>query len=195
MYHVSTRALDQGLDQGGVEPRLAVSVRPEGRRQYHYTTAPAADVDLPYMADFCEMFELADANPGPISVPDVEPHHMRVRQQLQHMYSDQELSWSPPLMSTKICLTIRSYLRPISTRPLICFAHICLSLETSPEWSPAIQARSNVDAAGSEGAFAWGLMLPTSTRTARVTYTSIVGVRCDMLCELFDGKWKIGTHT
>ena len=37
MYHVTTRA----LDQGGVEPRLAVSVRPEGHRQYHYTTAPA----------------------------------------------------------------------------------------------------------------------------------------------------------
>ena len=26
---------------GGVEPRLAVSVRPESHRQYHYTTAPA----------------------------------------------------------------------------------------------------------------------------------------------------------
>ena len=37
MYHVTTCA----LDQGGVEPRLAVSVRPEGHRQYHYTTAPA----------------------------------------------------------------------------------------------------------------------------------------------------------
>ena len=29
------------LDQGGVEPRLAVSVRPEGHRQYYCTTAPA----------------------------------------------------------------------------------------------------------------------------------------------------------
>ena len=59
----------------------------------------------------------------------------------------------------------------------------------------AIQARSNVDTVGSEGAFAWGLMLPTSTRTAGVTYTSIVGVRYDMLCELLNDKWKIGTHT
>ena len=88
---------------------------------------------------------------------------------------------------------IHSYLRQISTR--LCFAYICLSLETNPEWLPAIQARSNVDTAGSEGAFAWGLMLPTSTRTAGVTYTSIVGVRYDMLCELLDDKWKIGTHT
>ena len=30
---------------GGVEPRLAVSVRPEGHRQYRYTTAPANDDD------------------------------------------------------------------------------------------------------------------------------------------------------
>ena len=37
MYHVTTRA----LDQRGVEPRLAVSVRSEGYRQYHYTTTPA----------------------------------------------------------------------------------------------------------------------------------------------------------
>ena len=31
----------RALDQGGVEPRLAVGVRPEGHRQYRYTTAPA----------------------------------------------------------------------------------------------------------------------------------------------------------
>ena len=40
MYHVTTCA----LDQGGVEPRLAVSVRPEGHRQYHYTKPPARQV-------------------------------------------------------------------------------------------------------------------------------------------------------
>ena len=28
-----------------------------------------------------------------------------------------------------------------------------------------------------------------------MTYTCIVGVRYDMLCEVLDGKWKIGTHT
>ena len=39
MYHVTTCA----LDQGGVEPRLAVSLRSKGHRQYHYTTAPASD--------------------------------------------------------------------------------------------------------------------------------------------------------
>ena len=37
VYHVTTRA----LDQRGVEPRLAVSLRSEGHRQYYYTTAPA----------------------------------------------------------------------------------------------------------------------------------------------------------
>ena len=38
-------------------------------------------------------------------------------------------------------------------------------------------------------------MLPTSTRTAEVTYTSIVEVRYDMLCKLLNGEWKIGTYT
>ena len=70
-----------------------------------------------------------------------------------------------------------------------------MSLETNPEWLPAIQAKSNVDTAGCAGAFSWGLMLPTGTRTAGVTYTSIVGVRYDMLCELLNDEWKTGTHT
>ena len=70
-----------------------------------------------------------------------------------------------------------------------------MSLETNPEWLPAIQAKSNVDTAGCAGAFSWGLMLPTSTRTAGVTYTSIVGVRYDMLCELLNGEWRIGGPT
>ena len=39
------------LDQGGVEPRLAVSLRPEGHRQYHYSTdaplIPLAEYSLP----------------------------------------------------------------------------------------------------------------------------------------------------
>ena len=39
-------------------------------------------------------------------------------------------------------------------------------------------------------------MLPTSTRTAGVTFTSIVGVCHNMLCKLLsNGEWKIGTHT
>ena len=158
-----------------------------------------ADVDLPCVPEFREMFALADANPGPIWVTDVEPHQTRVRQQLQHIFPDQELSWRESTKDehqnhpmTDDPQLLASNINPTS---IVCFAYICLSLETNPEWLPAIQARSNVDTAGSEGAFAWGLMLPTSTRTAGVTYTSIVGVRYDMLCELLDDKWKIGTHT
>ena len=158
-----------------------------------------ADVDLLCVADFRAMFEVADANPGPIWVPDVEPHHMRARQQLQHLYPDQELSWRDPTtdehQNHPMSDGSQLFASNINPSSIICFAYICLSLETNPEWLPAIQARSNVDTAGSEGAFAWGLLLPTSTRTAGVTYTSIVGVRYDMLCELLDGKWKIGTHT
>ena len=38
-------------DQGRVEPRPAVSLRPEGHRQYHYTTAPADEVQK--TVNFC----------------------------------------------------------------------------------------------------------------------------------------------
>ena len=87
---------------------------------------------------------------------------------------------------------LESHLNPTS---IVCFAYICMSLETNPEWLPAIQAKNNVDTAGCVEAFSWGLMLPTSTRTAGETYTSIVGVRYDMLCELLNSEWKIGTYT
>ena len=159
-----------------------------------------ADVDLPCVPEFQEMFASANANPGPIWIADVEPSQAKVRQQLQHLFPDQDLSWREATVDehqkhpmTDDPQLLESNINPTS---IVCFAYICLSLETTPEWLPAIQAKSNVDTAGSQGAFAWGLMLPTSTRTAGVTYTSIVGVRYDMLCELLqNGEWKIGTHT
>ena len=158
-----------------------------------------ADVDLPCVPEFQEMFASANANPGPIWITDVEPHQTKARQQLQHLFPDQELSWREATVDehqnhpmTDDPQLLASNINPTS---IVCFAYICMSLETNPEWLPAIQAKSNVDTAGSEGAFAWGLMLPTSTRTAGVTYTSIVGVRYDMLCELPNDEWKIGTHT
>ena len=48
MYHVTTCV----EDQGEVELRLAVSVRPEGHRQYHYTTAPAKALQI-LLKPFC----------------------------------------------------------------------------------------------------------------------------------------------
>ena len=56
MYHVTTRA----LDQGGVEPRLAVSVRPEGHRQYHYTTAPDGKLAEPCSQDNIDTWGCGD---------------------------------------------------------------------------------------------------------------------------------------
>ena len=52
-----------------------------------------AEVDLPCVAEFQEMFASANANPGPIWITDIAPHQTKVRQQLQHLYPDQELSW------------------------------------------------------------------------------------------------------
>ena len=158
-----------------------------------------ADVDLPSVNDFQEMFAAAKANPGPIWVGDIDTDQAKVRQQLQQLYPNQELSWREATMDEHQALPmtadpqlLKSHINPTS---IVCFAYICMSLETNPEWLPAIQAQSNVDTAGCAGAFSWGLMLPTSTRTAGVTYTSIVGVRYDMLCELLNGEWRIGTHT
>ena len=148
-----------------------------------------ADVDLPSVNDFQEIFAAAEANPGPIWVGDIDTDQANVRQQLQQLYPNQELSWREATMDEHQALPmnadpqlLQSHINPTS---IVCFAYICMSLETNPEWLPAIQAQSNVDTAGCAGAFSWGLMLPTSTRTAGVTYTSIVGVRYDMLCELY----------
>ena len=153
------------------------------------------DVDLPCVPDFQALFASADANPGPVSDP--EPQLTQVQKQLQHLCPAQEMSWPQSNADDHQNLPMSADAQLLASDPssIVCFAYICLGLEDNPEWLLAIQARSNVDTAGSEGAFAWGLMLPTSTRTAGVTYTSIVGVRYDMLCEFLNDRWKIGTHT
>ena len=146
-------------------------------------------LDLPCILEFRDLFASADA--------DLEPQHTQVRQQLQPLYPDQELSWRQPTTDDhqKLPMSDNAQLLASNINPssIVCFAYICLSLENNPECRPYRQGA--VDTAGSKGAFAWGLMLPTSTRTAGVTYTTIVGIRYNMLCELLNGKWKIGTHT
>ena len=52
-----------------------------------------AEVDLPCVAEFQEMFASAKANPGPIWVGDIEADQAKVRQQLKQLYPDQELTW------------------------------------------------------------------------------------------------------
>ena len=81
------------------------------------------------------MFALANANPGPIWVTDVQPHQTKVRQQLQHIFPDQELSWrestddehqNHPMTDDPQLLA--SNINPTS---IVCFAYICMSLETT----------------------------------------------------------------
>ena len=57
-----------------------------------------ADVDLPGVNAFQEMFATAKANPGPIWVGDIDTDQAKVRQQLQQLYPDQELSWTEATM-------------------------------------------------------------------------------------------------
>ena len=75
-------------------------------------------------------------------------------------------------------------------------AYICSVLDRTHEWLPHIQAKDTLSAASATGLHAWGLMLPTSTRTPGVCYTCTVAVRYDPLCTLLQGTqtWRIGTH-
>ena len=76
-------------------------------------------------------------------------------------------------------------------------AYICSVLDRAHEWLPHIQAKDTLSAASARGPHAWGLMLPTSTRTPGVCYTCTVAVRYDPLCMLLKDTqtWRIGTHT
>ena len=76
-------------------------------------------------------------------------------------------------------------------------AYICSVLDRAHEWLPHIQAKDTLSAASAAGLHAWGLMLPTSTRTPGVCYTCTVAVRYDPLCTLLQDAqtWSIGTHT
>ena len=76
-------------------------------------------------------------------------------------------------------------------------AYICSVLDRAHEWLPHIQAKDTLSAASAAGLHAWGLMLPTSTRTPGVCYTCTVAVRYDPLCTLLQDTqtWRIGTRT
>ena len=76
-------------------------------------------------------------------------------------------------------------------------AYICSVLDRAHEWLPHIQAKDTLSTASAAGLHAWGLMLPTSTRTPGVCYTCTVAVRYDPLCILLQDTqtWRIGTHT
>ena len=76
-------------------------------------------------------------------------------------------------------------------------AYIFSLLDRTHEWLPHIQTKDALSAASAAGLHAWGLMLPTSTRTPGVCYMCTVAVRYDPLCALLKETqtWRIGTHT
>ena len=73
-------------------------------------------------------------------------------------------------------------------------AHICAALDSGPEWLQWAQAPDTLSAAGATGVHSWGLMLPTSTRTPGVNYTSAV-VRYPPLNRQVGDHWIVGTHS
>ena len=74
-------------------------------------------------------------------------------------------------------------------------AHICAALDSVPEWLQWVQAPDTLSTAGAAGDHSWGLMLPTSTRTPGVNYTSSVAVRYPPLNREVNGQWIVGTHS
>ena len=58
-----------------------------------------------------------------------------------------------------------------------------------------VQATDTLSVAGAAGAHSWGLMLPTSTRTPGVNYTSAVAVRYPPLNRQVGDHWIVGTHS
>ena len=128
------------------------------------------DVGLPCVPEFQEIFTSADASPGPIWTSAQEQAQESTRQKLQQLCPGSMMRWGEPTADDHQKPSMTSDAQLLGTNPnqssIVCFAYLCLGLEGNPEWLPAVQAKSNVDTSGSAGAFAWGLMLPTSTRTA-----------------------------
>ena len=78
---------------------------------------------------------------------------------------------------------------------LLLMAHICAALDSAPEWLQWAQAPDTLSAAGAAGVHSWGLMLPTSTRTPGVNYTSSMAVRYPPLNRQARDHWIVGTHS
>ena len=235
----STRA----LDQGGVEPRQAVSPKalrpwtiplrysvgsgdaqqtPGGIAQafpnrHHQTsvgfqkTCPAlstdrvhaaytlqalmkmvSQLDLPVVADMETMFQLAVTDLGPLWNPTEMSAHRECLDILACVCPDCTLRWDEPTaddvarLPNNIEATIVGEVVNPTTLHLL--AHICAALDSVPEWLQWVQAPDTLSAAGAAGDHSWGLMLPTSTRTPGVNYTSSVAVRYPPLNRKVNGQ-------
>ena len=158
------------------------------------------EVDDPSATALAEVLASASSNLGPLWVDQPNQDQSATLDILDTFCPGGNLRWQAP--STQ---DIQNH--PQSTNVLVgsacnpttlsIVAYICSVLDRAHEWLPHIQAKDTLSAASAAGLHAWGLMLPTSTRTPGVCYTCTVAVRYDPLCTLLHNTqtWSIGTHT
>ena len=158
------------------------------------------EVDDPSATALAEVLASANSNLGPLWVEHPDQDQSATLDILDTFCPGGALRWKAP--STQDIqkhpktsnVLVGSACNPTT---LSIVAYICSVLDRAHEWLPHIQAKDTLSAASAAGLHAWGLMLPTSTRTPGVCYTCTVAVRYDPLCVLLQDTqtWRIGTHT
>ena len=158
------------------------------------------EVDDPSATALAEVLASANSNLGPLWVDHPDQDQSATLDILDTFCPGGALRWQAP--STQDIqkhpqthnVLVGSTCNPTT---LSIVAYICSVLDRAHEWLPHIQAKDTLSAASAAGLHAWGLMLPTSTRTPGVCYTCTVAVRYDPLCVLLQDTqtWRIGTHT
>ena len=154
-------------------------------------------LDLPVVADLETMFQLAVTDLGPLWNSTEMSAHCECLDLLARVCPNCTLRWDKSTadnvaqMPNNIKATIVG--EEVNPTTLHLLAHICAALDSVPEWLQ--WAPNTLSAAGAAGDHLWGLMLPTSTRTPEVNYTSSVAVRYPPLNRKVNGQWIVGTHS
>ena len=143
------------------------------------------EVDDPSATALAEVLASANSNLGPLWID--HPDQSATLDILDTFCPGGALRWKAPSTqdiqkhSKTSNVLVGSACNPTM---LSIVAYICSVLDRAHKWLPYIQANDTLSAASAAGLHAWGLMLPTSTRTPGVCYTCTVAVRYDPLCVL-----------
>ena len=156
-------------------------------------------LDLPVIADMEAMFQLAVPDLGPLWNLKEMTAHRECLDILERVCPGCVLRWAEPTTDDMSRLPTHSDAALVGEEAnpttLLLLAHICAALDSVPEWLQWVQASDTLSVAGAAGAHAWGLMLPTSTRTPGVNYTSSVAVRYPPLYRRVGDNWIFGTDS
>lgn len=152
-----------------------------------------------HVPEIAELFRLGRYAHGPIWNDDPVPENAECLALLSRLSERRRTSWGKPGIND---LTVMPHVDTgsltgceLNCTTISLLAVLCSSFDCQPDWLSALLAHDTRSNAGVEGPHAWGLMLPTSTRVAGVTYHSIVGVGYPAICEVVDGIYRLGTHS